>query len=475
MPVQVKDSEKQRIIDRTVAAGQEHVLRFWQDLAPASRDKLLAQLSQIDFDLVAKHHKSFLQARQSRPHKARFEPAEFIPIPKSAAEREAANRAKLEGEEALRRGRVAAFLVAGGQGTRLGFDGPKGKFPISPIRKKSLFQLHAEKILALSRRHDTAIPWYIMTSKTNHEETVELFERQHYFGLRPAEVMFFRQEMVPALDPNGKLLLETKDHIFENPNGHGGSLSALKNSGALDDMKDRGIDLIFYFQVDNVLVKMCDPLFLGVHLQQRADMSAKIVVKTDPEEKVGVLGRIDGKWGVIEYSDLSEQEKTASAPDGSLRFKAGNMAIHVLSVAFVERENKGGLRLPWHVAHKKIPFLDANGRLVAPEGPNGYKFETFVFDALKDAKRAVFLEARREAEFSPVKNATGVDSPESARQDLMRMFARWLQRAGVHVPCEADGSPQPLIEISPLFALDAEEVERKVSAGLTVSDSLYLE
>lgn len=404
-----------------------------------------------------------------------FEPAEFTPLPETPEEISLFCQARGIGEKALRDGRVAAFLVAGGQGTRLGFDGPKGKFPVSPVKNKTLFQLHSEKILALSKKYDVIIPWYIMTSETNHQETVDFFVAHDYFGLNSKNVMFFRQEMIPALDPYGRLILDEKDHIFRNPNGHGGSLSALKKSGALDDMKSRGIDLIFYFQVDNVLVKICDPDFIGSHLQEQAEMSAKVVTKTDPGEKVGVLGRIDGKLGVIEYSDLAEAEKTARNPDGTLKFRAGSIAIHILNVDFVELENEGGLKLPWHMAHKKVAHVDEEGNRVEPDEPNGYKFETFVFDALGDAKETVFLEVKREEEFSPVKNAKGIASPETARRDMVNQFRRWLEQAGVQIPTDCNNAANGLIEISPLFALDGDDLKVKVNSDLKIEDKLYLE
>ncbi len=471
MQILTTNNDEQELIERVRAAGQEHVFRFWDELSDQARKSLLSQLREIDFELMAMLAEKFIQSGKSTTAKGELEPAEFIPLPESPDEQVQASLAREAGEKALTDGRVAAFLVAGGQGTRLGFHGAKGKFPISPVKHKSLFQLHAEKIRALGRKYGAAIPWYIMTSETNHKETVGFFEQESYFGLKTDDVIFFTQQMVPALDPHGKLILAAKDRIFQNPNGHGGSLSALKHRGALEDMRARDIDLIFYFQVDNVLVKMCDPVFLGYHVLQNAEMSAKVCAKSGPGEKVGVLGRVDGKLGVIEYSDLSDDEKNARNEDGSLKFQAGNIAIHAFNVDFVERENRGGLRLPWHVAHKKIAFADPLGKRVEPEAPNGYKFETFVFDALGDAGKTVFLEVRREDEFSPVKNKTGDDSPETARRDMVRQYGRWLQAAGAILPENVDGLN---LEISPLKALSAEEFAAD-AAAIKIVDGLYLE
>ncbi len=475
MKVKSTNPAEQKIIQRVYQAGQGHVFRFWDELTESSRQKLLSQLAKIDFDLLEYFYMHLIKNSNVKSHQLSLEPVECITLPKSQEEEQKFARAREVGEQALREGRVAAFLVAGGQGTRLNFPGPKGKFPITPVKNKSLFQLHAEKILALSRKYGKTIPWYIMTSATNHDETVEFFAANHYFGLNSPDVYFFQQAMVPALDENGRLILDAKDHIFTNPNGHGGSLSALKESGALDDMRRRGIDLIFYFQVDNVLVKICDPVFLGFHLTEQAEMSAKVVAKEDPLEKVGVFGRINGRVGVIEYSDLSDEEKVARNPDGSLKYRWGNIAIHVLNVEFVEKENRGGLRLPWHRAYKKIPYLDEQGQLIYPEEPNGYKFETFVFDALGDAERCVILEVKRKEEFSPVKNARGVDSPETARRDMVNLFGSWLEKCGVKVPRDRDQNVIGSIEISPLFALEFEDLQKKIDSNFKFTDPLYLE
>src|SRR3990172_4308443 len=279
MKIILQDAEKSKIIEKVYAAGQEHVLRFWDELDESSREKLLPQLAEIDFALINKLYQDFIKHKTPGVFKGDLKPADFITLPKTDKEKAAFRKAHKIGEEALRAGRVAAFLVAGGQGSRLGFDGPKGMFPISPVKNKTLFQLHAEKILACSKKYGVIIPWYIMTSESNHVETVAYFAGNDYFGLGKENVICFEQAMIPALDPNGKLILEQKDSIFRNPNGHGGSLEALKKNGALADMQRRGIDLISYFQVDNVLIKICDPVFIGFHISAEAQMSAKVLVK----------------------------------------------------------------------------------------------------------------------------------------------------------------------------------------------------
>ena len=457
------------------AAGQGHVFRFWDELDEEARQRFLKQLEKIDLDLVTQLVRDFVKNPQKAKFRGKLEPAEVIPIPRTPAQREEAEKARQAGETVLRAGKVGLILVAGGQGSRLGFPGPKGAFPITPVRNKSLFQWHAEKIRAIEKRYGVTLPWYIMTSESNHAQTQAFFEENDYFGLQREQVFFFVQDMLPAVDADGKIILDRKDHVFTSPNGHGGTLLALRKSGALDDMKKRGIEQLFYFQVDNVLVKIADPIFIGYHVQANAEMSSKVIPKKHPFEKLGVIGMLDGKLSVIEYSDLSEEDAMATNADGSLRYNAGSIAIHMFRRDFLEAETEKGTKLPYHMAHKRIPFLDENGRLVEPEEPNGFKFETFIFDALRDTTASVVMEVRRDEEFSPVKNKTGDDSPETARRDLSDLFGRWLEKAGVAIPRDAEGHVIGRIEINPLFALDEAELIEKINPNeISFQGELYL-
>ncbi len=473
-------NDQQTLIERTRAARQAHVLIYWNKLSDDSQHQLLHQLSLIDFGLMERLYRESI-VHKKKPDISALAPAEIITLAHQREHPEEIAKMIAHGEEELRAGKIAAVLVAGGQASRLGFDKPKGEYPIGPVSGKSLFQLHAEKLLATARRYRTRIPWYIMTSDANAGETRAFFEQNNLFGYPPADIFFFEQEMVPALDENGKLILDAPDHIFMNPNGHGGTLTALEKSGALADMRRRGVEEIFYFQVDNVLLKICDPLFIGYHVAANAEMSAKVCAKRDPHEKVGVIGRLvdpaagkAGKLKVIEYSDMSKADKEARHSDGTLKYNAGSIAIHLFSVDFIAREVNGGTKLPWHVAHKQIPYLDTGGELIQPDQPNGYKFETFIFDALSDAQRVVVLEVERRFEFSPVKNAAGEDSPQTAQHDLCELHAHWLEQAGVKIPRDAAGRLKTRLEISPLFALDAPELAKKISPALKVQDELYL-
>lgn len=452
--------------------GQGHVFAGWGELSPDGREELLADCEKIDFDWIEKRWGEFSEARDAVSRLTGLEPAPVVELPRRSGDA-AKNRAAAVGEELLRQGKVAAFLVAGGQGTRLGFDGPKGCFPLGPVSGKTLFQWHAEQIRARSRRYGTPIPWYIMTSRDNDAATRKYFADNGYLGLDPGGVFFFRQGMVPTLDFSGRLLLASPSRLALNPNGHGGSLSGLRASGALDDMRGRGIEMISYFQVDNPLVTICDPVFLGWHVQGRADMSSKVLEKNAPGEKIGIVCVRDGRTHVVEYSDLDAVTMNARAPDGRLKFWAGSIAIHVINVDFVERVGGHGL-LPWHQARKKVAHF-AGGGIVEPKMENAVKFEMFVFDALPFAERSVTLEVRREHEFAPVKNAVGVDSAESSRALLSACFRGWLSSLGINPSAAIDGGEASAVEISPLYSLDAAELAAKVKpTGLKLERKLLL-
>ncbi|MFQ5632468.1 MAG: UTP--glucose-1-phosphate uridylyltransferase, partial [bacterium] len=308
----------EKLAEKALFAGQSHIFQNWEALSADQQKKLLIQAETIDFEALGRLTREYIHTPQNRHFQGHIESVKPISIPKTSAEINLSQKMVPIGEKALRNGSVGVLLVAGGQGSRLGFDGPKGKFPITPVKQKSLFQLHAEKILALNRRYETRIPFYIMTSEANHEETKQFFYTHSYFGLPKTDVFFFQQGMLPALDANGKLILDAPGHLFMNPNGHGGVFEALSQSGVLADLDARGIEYIFYFQVDNVLIKMCDPVFLGHHIDAQAEMSSKVCAKRDAYEKVGVIGKIDGKLGVIEYSDMTEADKTAKDKNGAL-------------------------------------------------------------------------------------------------------------------------------------------------------------
>jgi len=458
------------IVDLLNRHGQAHLLAFYDRLDPAGRERLLEQIRRIDFDRLTPLIRSHVLSRPELSLPGDIRPAPVLPAcPADPARRAEYQAARREGEALIAAGRVAALVVAGGAGTRLGFDGPKGCLAVSPVRRKSLFQLFAEQILATVRRYGAAVPWYIMTSPENDAATRQFFARHEFFGLNRRDVFFFTQGQMPAVDFAGRVLLAEPDRIAWSPDGHGGCLAALARSGALEDMARRGIDYISYFQVDNPLVRCVDPLFIGLHARHGAEMSAKALPKREPRERVGNFCIAGGKVCVIEYSDFPDELALATEDDGRLRFNAGSIAIHILSREFVEHLTAGGTcLLPFHRAEKKVPHVDAAGNKVHPDRPNAVKLEMFIFDALPLSQRTVILETVRSEEFSPVKNAAGDDSVQTALRDQIRRSAEWLERAGVAVPRDAHGEVAAAIEISPLLALEAGDLIGKVDPALTI-------
>jgi len=459
---------------RLEAYDQLHVSAHWDRLSDDQRRRLAAQVGEVDFDelrrLVRGEKKSddwaALAARAVSPPAVRLgKPATFDGKSFDLA------AARRRGEEALRAGRVGALLVAGGQGTRLGFDHPKGMYSIGPVSGASLFQILFEKLIAVGRRYGVRIPLLLMTSPATHDETLAYLAEHDRFGLAADDLVVFCQGTMPAVDEKtGRLLMAAPGELALSPDGHGGMLAALAKSAAPDLIRSRGLKQIFYFQVDNPLVKVCDPEFLGFHLLGGSQASTQVVAKRDPTEKVGVLAEIDGRTRIIEYSDLPAKDAERRAADGSLELWAGNIAVHVFDVDFLARTagTEGGL--PFHTARKKVPYVDESGRLIEPAETNALKFEKFIFDLLPAAERTLVVEVAAAEAFAPVKNAPGskTDSPETSRAAMIAQHRAWLQAAGVKV---AEGVP---VEISPLWALDESETAERVTSEMVVDRPTYL-
>ncbi len=445
--------------------GQQHVLRFWDDLSETQQAVLAKELSGLNLQEIRYLVETLVQGAGSAAGIVTegLEPSPYLSHPAHGGDSQAWQQALHTGEQALRAGRVAAFTVAGGQGTRLGFDAPKGTYPVTSLRKASLFQVFAEKIRFAEKEYATTIPWVLMTSRINDQPTREFFQQHGYFGLREEQVFFAVQGMVAAVDHAGKLILSAKHELALNPDGHGGAFRCLHQSGALDFLRQHGVDIISYFQVDNPLVQCIDPVFIGLHIQSGSEMSSKTIEKAYPEEKLGHFCVRNGTLEVIEYSDMPDSMARLTRPDGKLLYAAGSIAIHILDVEFashIGQEKEARYRLPYHRADKKIPYVDEQGNLITPTQVNGIKFERFLFDALPFAQTTLVVETLREEDFSPVKNASGVDSPDSCRRDLSRQAARWLRLAGVEVPVNESGDPVHAIELSPAIAANPVQLKR---------------
>jgi UDP-N-acetylglucosamine/UDP-N-acetylgalactosamine diphosphorylase len=456
------------IRDRLARYDQAHLLAHWHGLNEEERRLLLEEIAALDLDMV---HKLFQERDKvyEVPSADRIQPAPVV------GESSGTPATQARGEQMLAQGKVAVLVVAGGQGTRLGFDHPKGVFPIGPVTQRSLFQIHVEKVLALQKRFGGAIPFLVMTSPATDAETRVYFREHDNFGLAEADLLLFCQGTMPAVDlSTGQLLMEAPHRLFASPDGHGGMLAALARSGLLRRLIDRGFEALYYFQVDNPLVKVADPLFLGQHAEQAAEISIKIVPKESPVDKLGNLALVDGRCNMIEYSDLPRELGERRNADGKLWLGAGSPAIHIFDLAFLERMTSQGVRIPFHIARKKVPYLNKDGELVEPERENALKFERFIFDLMPLAERWVVVETSRREEFVPLKNATGADSPETVRQALSNLYGSWLERAGKQLPHKANGDVDVNVEISPLFALDADELSRRLPPGWRLQGSQVL-
>jgi UDP-N-acetylglucosamine/UDP-N-acetylgalactosamine diphosphorylase len=453
--------------------GQEHLLRFWDQLSAAEQKALSRQIEELDLPRLSALVESSESTGESPSEKARraVPPANMVTVPGNDERRlrEWAG-ARKTGEALLRAGRVGVILVAGGEGTRLGFPHPKGQFPIGPVSGKPLFRLLAEQVIARSKRAGTSIPYYVMTSHATHSETVAFFDQHRYFGLDPGNVRFFQQGNMPAVDRHsGRILMSAKHELALNPDGHGGLLAALGRAHLLEDLRGRGIDFLYYHQVDNPLARVCDPAFLGFHVERESEVSTKVVAKLTPEERMGVAVDVDGRMQIIEYSDLPVDVASRRDGRGNVLLWAGSTAMHVFSRSFFERLRDSQIELPFHRAVKKVPYCDDEGRQVEPEVENAVKFERFIFDVLPLGERSLVVEARREDEFCPLKNKSGDFSPDHVRASMSSQFASWLTAAGAADP---DGLP---VEISPLYALDAEELAAKLDRKRKFDEPVYLD
>jgi len=446
---------------------QEHLLQFEDQLSSEQQTAFAKQIESIDFELLDRllaQRDRVDGAHESGSAKAEraISPEQLIRLDRDGSNSTATDEANQLGAELLQAGKVGAILVAGGQGSRLGFDLPKGMFPIGPVSERTLFQVLCEQLLARSRRAGVAIPYFIMTSEATHDETVEFFTANQFFGLSADDVFFFQQASLPAVaDDSRRILLAEPGRIATSPDGHGGMLRALEKHGMLDVMRERKIEHLFYHQVDNPTAIVCDPELLGHHLKSESQLTTRVVAKVSPQEKMGVLVSIDGVTQIIEYSDLPEAQAVRKDADGNNVFWAGNTAVHIFQREFIESLLTEEKSLPFHIAHKKVPCLNEDGITISPETPNANKFEQFIFDALLNATTALVVEGDRSREFNPVKNADGNDSPKTSRAALNTIAREWVHASGGTVH---DGVQ---IEISPLTALDVDELSAKLAANTT--------
>ena len=461
--------EWKTLSERLESVGQSHLLRFADELDAAARRVLIDEVSGIDFEQIGR----LWERSQQRPEEDDLAVSggtlSFEPPPTCSWEPDDW-QLKEAGEAALRAGQVGVLLVAGGQGTRLGFPHPKGLFPLGPLSQRTLFQILVDRIRAVRARYGASLPLWILTSRATDAATRAYFSRHDYLGLPAEDVIFFQQGSMPAVDARtGKVLLESKGHVALSPNGHGGVLAAWRDSGELHAAAERGVQTIFYGQVDNPLLPIADPALIGRHRLEQCDVTSLAVEKRSPDERVGLFMQTGGHIHVIEYSDLPDALAHARDPDGRLRYRSGSIAVHLFDRSFLERQATAADALPYHAARKKVPYIDASGKRIEPEEPNAIKFERFIFDLLPHARRALVVDVPREETFAPVKNAEGAaaDSPSTSRAAIVAQARRWLEAAGARV------DPAALVEINPCWALDTEEVARRIEPGRVIATDTY--
>ncbi len=468
---------KRELFARLAPFGQAHLLDHWDTLDAHSQQTLAVRINSLDLNEI---NQWWLEASGMASGESANVPPDNIDPPQAvrlATEGASDTRLKAQsieaGESLLSRGKVAVVLVAGGQGTRLGRAQPKGTLPIGPLSGRSLFEMHIGWLEAIRRRFGHCPPLYVMTSPATHKETIAFFEEHNRFNLSPENLRFFQQGVKPAIDAaTGRVLMSAPDSPALSPDGHGGALDALKKSGSLADMRCRGIDHVFYLQVDNPMVRICDPVALGRHLMADSELTSMVIEKANPQDKVGNVLNINGVTKVVEYIEFNQWPEEVIGrreSDGSLRYWAGSIAIHVFDRGFLDHICHREAPLPYHRSLKKVPFIDQAGKTVTPSTENAWKFERFIFDLFPFAKRTLAIEIDPAQQFAPVKNEDGAerDTPSSVREAIVRHHTNVLRNAGIEIDA---GVP---VELAPKYLLDPMVLKHQLASGTRFSKPVY--
>lgn len=409
----------QDIVNMLKMYNQEHIINLLNKLDEQKKWDLIDQISKIDFHQIMELYDNTKKEVEIKENK--IEAIKYLDKEKLTDEQKAEFE-KL-GEDAIKRGEYAVVTMAGGQGTRLGHNGPKGTFRLDVYGKgKYLFEILSENLKEANNKYGVTIPWYIMTSKDNNDETLNFLEKNNYFGYPKSEVILFKQGELPLIDENGRLLINKDMKIKEASDGNGGVFSSLRTTGMLSDMKERNIKWVFIGGVDNVILKMADVILLGMAIKKGVQIASKSVVKANPHEKVGVFCKMNGHPKVIEYSELPEKMAEEVDDDGELKYGESHIMCNLFSIDAIEKVSKEVLM--YHSAFKKNSYIDENGREIIPEEPNSYKFESFIFDSFEFFDDIAILRGKREDDFAPVKNKEGVDSPKTAKELYEKYWER---------------------------------------------------
>ncbi|KAF2258461.1 nucleotide-diphospho-sugar transferase [Lojkania enalia] len=465
------DEQLSELKSKYEKGGQEQVFAFYDNLSTAEKASLFEQLSGFDVDYINQITEKALHPAKQESAKSTIEP-----LPDNAtssvldSKEDDLQKWYDSGLELIAENEVAVVLMAGGQGTRLGSSAPKGCFDIGLPSKKSLFQLQGERIAKAEQlakktygKKSVTVPWYVMTSGPTRGPTEKFFEENNYFGLERENVTIFEQGVLPCISNEGRILLESKSKVAVAPDGNGGLYQALIQSGVVADMGKRGIKHIHAYCVDNCLVKVADPTFIGFSASKNVDIATKVVRKRNAKESVGLILQKNGRPDVVEYSEIDTADAEAKDPKNPelLKFRAANIVNHYYSYSFLESIPEWARKLPHHVARKKIPYVNTdNGETIKPEKPNGIKLEQFVFDCFPFLTLDKFacMEVKREDEFSPLKNArgTGEDDPDTSKKDIMMQGKKWVEAAGAVVVSESDDDG---VEVSPFISYGGEGLE----------------
>ena len=447
--------------------GQEQLLDYWDQLNPTQQQQLESQLRTIDLPQMNRLYQEATKVESVSIDWSQVLPPPVIRLPDDPSSEQAIME---RGIEVLQANQVAVLLVAGGQGSRLGFEKPKGLFPIGAISGRSLLEVLFNRITAIAKRYGSCLPLYLMTSPETDQPIRHFLEQHNYFDLDPELVQVFCQDVMPAVDQQtGRILLEAPDALALSPNGHGGMLTAFAKQGCLQDAQQRQVKYLFYGQIDNPLVPICDPWLLGNHLLAGSEMSTHMVRKVSAEEKAGIGLLTEDQLRIIEYNHLPTEIATQTDETGELLFWAGSIGSHIFSVDLLSRAASLANVLPYHASSKNVPHLDTSGRLVTTETNNAYKFERFIFELVTVANNPILVEVDRQAAFAPVKNAGihATDTAETARQIMSNLYRRWLNAAGITV------TPDVEIEIDARWALDQAEVAAKLTETNTIDHATY--
>ena len=456
-------------------AGQRHVFDHWDQLSTDEQRHLVADLQSINFQRVKqllhqqRHGGSLpIDLGALRPLAADRLPSKGAPTINGVS----FDDALTAGEDALRAGKLAVVTLSGDVGTGP-LGEPTGLLPVGPVTAKSVFQLHAEKIRALNRRYRISLRWTIVVHPDAISRVRRFFKDSNYFGLNASAVVLVPQPRLPLIDRRGRFVLSEPGRVALRPNGHGGIVEELFDEKGLAELTTDGVEHIFFFQVDNPLIRIADPLFVGYHLLAGAEVTSKSILRMDADEKLGVFCRAGDWTGVIDHNKLPEEKRLLTQPDGNLAFSTGNLAAHLIRVDLFERLSREHVHLPCHEVERCVPCVNRHGKIDRPTEPNCFEFRCFLFDLLGLAETSSVVFVPREDEYSPIQSTGGQHSPQTAQRDLSDLYARWLRESGASF-ADANADVPPTIEISPLFALDDDELKSRIELPMEVGDELHL-